>query len=33
MTEAALRRAVANIRRVLEGEAPRYVLAPEEGMG
>jgi phosphoglycerate dehydrogenase-like enzyme len=33
MTEAALRRAVANIRRVLEGEAPRYVLAPEERMG
>jgi phosphoglycerate dehydrogenase-like enzyme len=30
MTEAGLRRAIANIRRVLEGEAPRYVLSPEE---
>lgn len=32
MTEAALRRAVANIRRALSGEAPRYVLGPEERM-
>ena len=32
MTEAALRRAVANIRRVLAGEAPHYVLPPEERM-
>ncbi len=32
MTEAALRRAVANIRRALAGEAPRYVLPPEERM-
>jgi glycerate dehydrogenase len=32
MTEAALRRAVANIRRALAGEAPHYVLAPHERM-
>jgi len=32
MTEAALRRAVGNIRRALTGEAPHYVLAPEERM-
>jgi phosphoglycerate dehydrogenase-like enzyme len=30
MTEAGLRRAIANIRRTLIGEAPRYVLAAEE---
>ncbi len=30
MTEAALRRAVANIRRALAGETPHYVLRPEE---
>jgi phosphoglycerate dehydrogenase-like enzyme len=30
MTEVALRRAVANIRRALAGETPRYVLRPEE---
>ncbi|MFL5286737.1 MAG: 2-hydroxyacid dehydrogenase [Rhodopila sp.] len=29
-TEAGLRRAIANIRRVLAGETPRYVLAPED---
>jgi phosphoglycerate dehydrogenase-like enzyme len=33
MTEAALRRAVANIRRALSGEAPHYVLGPEDRMG
>ncbi len=33
MTEAALRRAVANIRRVLTGEAPHYVLGATERMG
>jgi phosphoglycerate dehydrogenase-like enzyme len=32
MTGAALRRAVANIRRALEGETPRYILGPEERM-
>jgi phosphoglycerate dehydrogenase-like enzyme len=32
-TEVAIRRAVANIRRVLSGEAPRYTLAPHERMG
>ncbi len=32
MTAAAMRRAVANIRRALEGEAPHYVLAPQERM-
>jgi glycerate dehydrogenase len=32
MTEIALRRAVANIRRVLADETPRYLLAPEERM-
>ena len=32
MTEAALRRAMANIRRVLAGEAPHYVLSVEERM-
>lgn len=31
-TEAAIRRAVANIRRVLDGAKPRYVLAPHERM-
>jgi len=30
MTEAGLRRAITNIRRVLAGETPRYVLAPED---
>ncbi len=30
MTEAALRRAVANIRRVLAGQTPHYVLPAEE---
>jgi len=33
MTEAALRRAVANIRRVLAEEMPRYVVGAEERMG
>ncbi|WP_428530544.1 2-hydroxyacid dehydrogenase [Rhodopila sp.] len=33
MTEVALRRAVANIRRALAGETPRYVLTPEQRMG
>jgi phosphoglycerate dehydrogenase-like enzyme len=33
MTEAALRRATANIRRVLSGEAPHYVLGAEERVG
>ncbi len=33
MTEAAIRRAVINIRRVLGGEAPRYTLAQHEHMG
>jgi phosphoglycerate dehydrogenase-like enzyme len=32
MTEVALRRAIANIRRALAGETPRYVLGPEERM-
>jgi phosphoglycerate dehydrogenase-like enzyme len=32
VTEAALRRAVANIRRALAGAAPHYVLAPEDRM-
>ena len=32
MTEAALRRAVANIRRALAGETPHFVLGPEERM-
>ena len=32
MTEAALRRAVANIRRALAGEPPHYVLGAEERM-
>jgi len=30
MTEAGLRRAITNVRRVLAGEPPHYVLAPEE---
>jgi phosphoglycerate dehydrogenase-like enzyme len=30
MTAAALRRAIVNIRRALAGEAPHYVLGPEE---
>ncbi|MEA2788400.1 MAG: hypothetical protein QOG73_806 [Acetobacteraceae bacterium] len=30
MTEAALRRAMVNIKRVLAGETPHYVLGPEE---
>jgi len=33
MTETALRRAMANVRRALAKEAPRYVLGPEERMG
>lgn len=33
MTEVALRRAVANIRRVLAGDVPHYVLGPEERAG
>ena len=33
MTGNALRRAVANIQRALAGEAPRYVLGPDERMG
>lgn len=33
MTAAALRRAVVNIRRVLDGEAPHYVVGPGERMG
>jgi phosphoglycerate dehydrogenase-like enzyme len=33
ITEAAIRRAAINIRRVLRGEAPRYTLAPHEHMG
>jgi len=33
MTEAAIRRAVANIRRALAGETPRFMLAPHERMG
>lgn len=33
MTEAALRRAVANIRRALARETPRFVLGPDERMG
>jgi phosphoglycerate dehydrogenase-like enzyme len=32
VTEIGLRRAVANIRRVLAGEAPRYLLTPGERM-
>ncbi|WP_428490089.1 NAD(P)-dependent oxidoreductase [Rhodopila sp.] len=32
MTEIALRRAVANIRRALAGETPRFVLTPEQRM-
>jgi phosphoglycerate dehydrogenase-like enzyme len=32
VTETGLRRAVANIRRVLGGETPRYVLGPDERM-
>ncbi|HVY17696.1 MAG TPA: NAD(P)-dependent oxidoreductase [Rhodopila sp.] len=32
-TEAAIRRAVANIRRALNGETPLYTLAPHERMG
>jgi hypothetical protein len=32
MTETGLRRAVANIRRALAGEAPHYVLAEHERM-
>lgn len=32
MTETALRRAVANIRRALAGETPHYVLQPGERM-
>jgi phosphoglycerate dehydrogenase-like enzyme len=30
MTEAALRRAIVNIKRALEGEAPHYILGPQE---
>jgi phosphoglycerate dehydrogenase-like enzyme len=33
MTEAAIRRAVANIRRALTGETPRYLLGKHERMG
>ncbi len=33
VTEVAIRRAVANIRRVLAGEAPRYTLGTHERMG
>ncbi len=32
MTGAALRRAIANIRRVLSGDMPRYVLGPDDRM-
>jgi phosphoglycerate dehydrogenase-like enzyme len=32
MTETALRRAVANIRRALAGETPHYILTPAERM-
>lgn len=32
MTEAALRRAVANIQRALAGQAPHYILGPEQRM-
>jgi phosphoglycerate dehydrogenase-like enzyme len=32
MTEAALRRAVANIRRALDGETPHYIVTAEERM-
>jgi phosphoglycerate dehydrogenase-like enzyme len=32
MTAAALRRAIVNIRRALRGEAPHYVLGPDERM-
>jgi phosphoglycerate dehydrogenase-like enzyme len=32
MTEAGLRRAAANIRRALTGDAPHYVLGPDERM-
>ena len=32
MTETALRRAVANIRRALDGKAPHFLLAPEQRM-
>jgi glycerate dehydrogenase len=32
MTEAALRRAVANIRRALAGETPRFVVGPDDRM-
>ena len=33
MTGAALRRAITNIRRVLAGESPHYVLGVDERMG
>jgi phosphoglycerate dehydrogenase-like enzyme len=33
ISEAAVRRAATNIRRVLAGEAPHYILPPEERMG
>jgi glycerate dehydrogenase len=33
MTAAGLRRAAANIRRALAGEAPHYVLGPDDRMG
>ncbi|MEA2767241.1 MAG: hypothetical protein QOD93_203, partial [Acetobacteraceae bacterium] len=32
MTEAALRRAVANIRRALDGATPQYIVTTEERM-
>jgi phosphoglycerate dehydrogenase-like enzyme len=32
MTEAALRRAIVNVKRALAGETPHYVLGPEERM-
>lgn len=33
MTGNALRRAITNIQRALKGEAPHYVLGPDERMG